>query len=230
MKITKAGIEQADIVGQVHSEAWKQAYADIFPKEFLDEDTPEKRKHEFIDSCGYENIFYYIIYEDNIAVGIVKVADELDTYEIASFYILEQYRNKGYGKQVVAYLEKELDKKRIRLWVLDGNIKARRFYENNGFVNTGTTRIIYRGDSFVQLQYESLEKSQRVTNSIAISSNRVEGMAIGKISGLFGMLFFVPLIVTGTIRYVFCLFPMFWIGEWSVHGGGEKLIIAFLNL
>lgn len=164
MKITKAGIEQADIVGQVHSEAWKQAYADIFPKEFLDEDTPEKRKHEFIDSCGYENIFYYIIYEDNIAVGIVKVADELDTYEIASFYILEQYRNKGYGKQVVAYLEKELDKKRIRLWVLDGNIKARRFYENNGFVNTGTTRIIYRGDSFVQLQYESLEKSQRVTN------------------------------------------------------------------
>ena len=64
---------------------------------------------------------------------------------------------------------------------------------------------------------------------VAMSSNKVEGMAIGKISGLFGMLFFVPLIVTGTIRYVFCLFPMFWIGEWSVYGGGEKLIIAFFE-
>ena len=60
-----------------------------------------------------------------------------------------------------------------------------------------------------------------------MSSNKVEGMAIGKISGLFGVMYFVPLLVTGTIRYVFCLFPMFWIGEWSVYGGGEKLIIAF---
>lgn len=153
MKIAKAGIEQADIVGQVHSKAWKQAYADVFPKGFLDEDAPEKRKQEFIDSCGCENVFYYIMYEANIAVGIVKVVDEPVTYEIASFYILEQYRNKGYGKQVISYLEKELDKKRIRLWVLEGNTKARRFYENNGFVNTGNTRMIYRGDSYVQLQY-----------------------------------------------------------------------------
>lgn len=28
MKMTKARIEQANIVGQVHSEAWKQAYAE----------------------------------------------------------------------------------------------------------------------------------------------------------------------------------------------------------
>ena len=64
---------------------------------------------------------------------------------------------------------------------------------------------------------------------VAMSSNKVEGMAIGKISGLFGVMYFVPLLVTGTIRYVFCLFPMFWIGEWSVYGGGEKLIIAFFE-
>lgn len=155
MKITKAGIEQADIVGQVHSEAWQQAYADVFPQGFLDEDTPEKRKQEFIDSCGCENVFYYIMCEDNKVVGIVKVVDEPDAYEIASFYILEQYCNKGYGKQVITYLEKELDKKRIQLWVLECNTKARRFYENNGFVNTENTRMICRGDSFVQLQYES---------------------------------------------------------------------------
>lgn len=64
---------------------------------------------------------------------------------------------------------------------------------------------------------------------VAMSSNKVEGMAIGKISGLFGVMYFVPLLVTGTIRYVFCLFPMFWIGEWNVYGGGEKLIIAFFE-
>lgn len=49
-------------------------------------------------------------------MGIVKVVDEPDTYEMASFYFLEQYRNKGYSKQVIAYLKKEFDKKRMQLW------------------------------------------------------------------------------------------------------------------
>ena len=120
MKITKVGIEQADIIGQVHSEAWKQAYANIFPKEFLNEDTSEKRKQECIASCGCEYVFYYIMYEGDKAVGIVKVLEAADAYEIASFYIIEHYRNKGYGKQVLAYLKKELDKKRMQLWVLEG--------------------------------------------------------------------------------------------------------------
>lgn len=43
MKIEKAVIEQADIIGKVHSEAWKQAYEGVFPESFLREDTTEKR-------------------------------------------------------------------------------------------------------------------------------------------------------------------------------------------
>lgn len=49
---------------------------------------------------------------------------------------------------------------------------------------------------------------------IAISSNKVEGMAIGKLSGGFGMILFVPLIIKGPVQYVFSLFPMFWIGKY----------------
>lgn len=153
MEIKKADIDDAEVVGYVHSTAWKQAYTGVFRKGFLDEDTAEKRKQEFLESCGCKDIFYYIVYEDETTVGIVKIIDESDAYEIASFYILEQYRNKGYGKQVIAYLKKELDKKRMQLWVLEDNTKARRFYENNGFYNTENTRMIYRGDSYVQFQY-----------------------------------------------------------------------------
>lgn len=64
---------------------------------------------------------------------------------------------------------------------------------------------------------------------VAISSNKVEGMAVGKLSGLFGATFFVPMAVTGRIKYAFCLFPMFWIGEWSLSGGWEKLVIALIE-
>jgi len=128
----------------------------MFAEEYLNADTPEKRKQEFLESCGCINISYYIVYEDKKAVGIAKVINEPYSYEIASLYILEEYRNKGYGKQVITYLKIELDKKRMLLWVLEGNKKARSFYENNGFKNTGKTRMIYRGNSYVQLQYELL--------------------------------------------------------------------------
>ena len=64
---------------------------------------------------------------------------------------------------------------------------------------------------------------------VAISSNKVEGMAVGKLSGLFGVTFFVPLAINGTIKYAFCLFPMFWIGEWSISGGWGKLVMAAIE-
>lgn len=64
---------------------------------------------------------------------------------------------------------------------------------------------------------------------VTISSNKVEGMAVGKLAGLFGMVFFVPAVVTGMIKYAFCLFPMFWIGEWSISGKWGYLILAFLE-
>lgn len=64
---------------------------------------------------------------------------------------------------------------------------------------------------------------------VTISSNKVEGMAVGKLAGLFAMVFFVPLSVTGMIKYAFCLFPMFWIGEWSVSGEWFYLLLAFVE-
>lgn len=61
---------------------------------------------------------------------------------------------------------------------------------------------------------------------VAISSNKVEGMAVGKLSGLFGVFYFVPMLIKGNIKYAFSIFPMFHIGEWSLNGGVDKLIIA----
>ncbi len=154
MKIVKAEIEDAEMIGQVHSRAWKQAYRDIFPEEYLNEDTPDKRTEEFLESLHHKNIFYYVIYEEEKAVGIVKVTGDLDCYEISGFYILEEYRNRGFGRQAITYLREILDNAKIQLWVLENNVKARRFYENSGFKNTEETRSIYRGNDYTQLRYE----------------------------------------------------------------------------
>lgn len=156
MEIIKADIGDADVVGYIHSTAWKQAYTDVFAEEYLNGDTPEKRTQEYLEACNNKDIYYYMIYECEKAVGIVKVIVSYDGCEISSFYILEEYRSKGYGKQTITYIKKIFDRMKIQLWVLADNKKARCFYENNGFRNTGKTRMIYRGNSYVQLQYELL--------------------------------------------------------------------------
>ena len=74
--------------------------------------------------------------------------------ELSSFYILQEYRNKGYGKKVITYLKQLFDRAKIQLWVLEDNKIARQFYEKNGFKETGKIRSIYRGKCYIQLQYE----------------------------------------------------------------------------
>lgn len=154
MQIIEASILDADLVGYIHSTAWKQAYNEMFSIEYLEEDTPKMRTNEFLEACNDNGIHYYMLYEDKIAVGIVKVIFKVNKVcEISSFYILDEYRNKGYGRQVIAYISDVLCQQCIYLWVLEDNVKARRFYENNGFVFTGKIREISRGKSYRQFQY-----------------------------------------------------------------------------
>lgn len=153
MEVIKAGIEYANDIGRVHSKAWQQAYADVFPEEYRKTDTPKKREQEFLSSYRDQNIEYYLIREEKEAVGIIKINNNSENCEIESFYILEEYRNKGYGGQAVAYLKKLYDKAKMQLWVLEHNREARRFYEKNGFKETGMIRHINRGNDYIQFQY-----------------------------------------------------------------------------
>ncbi len=153
MKIRKAQISDAGAVGFVHAAAWKQTYANVFPMEYLQADTSEKRKQEFLDSCKNQNIFYYLIEEAGLAVGVLKVMKQTEGYEILSLYILEECRNNGIGKQAILYLSGQFGAETMQLWVLEDNKRARCFYEKNGFRSTGNTRIIERGKPYVQVQY-----------------------------------------------------------------------------
>lgn len=48
---------------------------------------------------------------------------------------------------------------------------------------------------------------------VAVSGNKVEGMAIGKLSGLIGMGMFVPVFLHTPLQYVAGILPSFWIGK-----------------
>ena len=154
MNIIEATYDDADLVGEVHSLAWKQAYKDIFPTEYIMADTTEKRKQEFLESFRKESCKYYLVYENGCCAGVVKVIFDNSICEISSIYFLNEFRNKGLGTETITQLKEIYKDYRMVLWTLEMNTVARKFYEKNGFVITANRRSIDRGKGFVQVQYE----------------------------------------------------------------------------
>ena len=146
--------KDADTVGQVHSSAWKSAYLGIIPDDFIDSDTAEKRKTEFLESIKDKNCTYYLLEESNQVAGIVKAHKSNNILEVESIYILSEFRGKGLGKQFFDFIKANRSECSIFLWVLEANTNARHFYESIGFIPTGDTRTITRGVKLTQVRYE----------------------------------------------------------------------------
>ena len=74
MVIKRAQKEDADIIGEVHSAAWKQTYQGVFSQEYLDSDSPSARREEFLSSLNDRHCVYLLLKDDDQTAGIVKLA------------------------------------------------------------------------------------------------------------------------------------------------------------
>ena len=148
------GPESAKALGIIHSASWKCAYKGIIPDEILDAITPEKREKYFEKALrlGWEKDA--IIFVDGeeaglISIGVCRDEDkEVTCGEIRGLYLMPEHWGKGFGKALFTWGIKALDKQNytsISLWVLEDNIRARRFYEKQGFVVDGTVKEITIG-------------------------------------------------------------------------------------
>lgn len=152
MEIIVASLTHADIIGKIHARAWKQAYRDLFPAEYLNQESAQKRKKEFLNSRN-RNMRYYLMLEEDIYIGMFKITIFDDTCEISSIYILDTYCHKGYGSMCMNYIKNIYAQYKIVLWTLEMNWSARNFYEKHHFHDTGERRTIYRGHQYIQVQY-----------------------------------------------------------------------------
>lgn len=53
---------------------------------------------------------------------------------------------------------------------------------------------------------------------VALSSNKVEGMAIGKMTSLLTIGLVVPYFISGPAQYIFAITPSYWIGRFIMEG------------
>lgn len=97
-----------------------------------------------------------LVYDDGIIKGVINRIFKNDAVEICEFYVEPFFKGNGIGKKLIqqVILEARASKKnKIFLWVIEDNISARRFYENNGFTSNGKTCLI-EGTTKTDMYYE----------------------------------------------------------------------------
>lgn len=127
-------------ISNIYESSWKFAYKDIIPQDYLD-CIPKGRWANSITKEGMNNL---VLIENGIIIGTASFCksrwEQYNDYgEIVSLYFLPDYVGKGYGSTLLKKSVEELKflgYNKLLLWVLEDNLRARRFYEKNGFVCT----------------------------------------------------------------------------------------------
>ena len=145
-------------ISRIYEESWKFAYKDIIPQSYL-ESIPAGR---WVTNLNNKEMDTLVLIEDGKFIGTSsycksRFSEFSDWGEIVSIYFLPQYIGKGYGKKLLNAVVEELASlgfQDIFLWVLEENLRARKFYEKAGFHFSGNSlNDSIGGKELRELQY-----------------------------------------------------------------------------
>jgi ribosomal protein S18 acetylase RimI-like enzyme len=144
--------EDAEAIAAVHVRTWQAGYAGIMPDEVLarlNVDVWAQRRHD-LGTADPDHPFTTLLAEDPGVVGFTTVGpyrnnqdpDDLDHGygEILTMYVEPARWGTGVGRELMTAALAELTARgwtQLRLWVLEENARARRFYERAGLVADG---------------------------------------------------------------------------------------------
>lgn len=97
-----------------------------------------------------------LVYDDGIIKGVIHRNIQEDAVEICELYVEPFFKGNGIGKKLIQQVILEArthNRNKIFLWVIEENLSARRFYENNGFIANGKICLI-EGTTKTEMRYE----------------------------------------------------------------------------
>lgn len=161
--IRYATIEDAANLGIIHSEASLLAFKNIIPNQnLLNDFSIERRTNRFINELSEDSPKTIIIFEDNEPAGFLSYGtcrfenNHKDIIEIWRIYVKPKYWGCSIAEELMNWAIRTLNLENftnVELWVLEENIRARRFYEKVGFKPDHTHQIINMGKELKELRY-----------------------------------------------------------------------------
>lgn len=128
--VTPANLPQAACV---HALSWQESHRSICSPAYVAAHTPQRQAAMLQKEIASGKRIYLLT--DLEPVGVVAV----DGCIIEHLYVLPARQGRGYGSRLLAFAVQQCHGVPT-LWVLNTNERARRFYEQRGFHQTGRTK------------------------------------------------------------------------------------------
>ena len=144
-----ARVDDKSEVAGVHVRSWQVAYRGLLPNEFLDQLRPEDRAARYTFGSDDPNQrTTFVALNDGVVcgfatMGISRDSDIPDAGEIYAIYVDPGHWGAGAGRLLMGKARSKLYEMGFfvaSLWVLDGNVRAQKFYSIDGWSPDGTCR------------------------------------------------------------------------------------------
>ena len=138
-------------VARVHVRSWQSAYRGLIAREFLDGLTPEVMVNRYTFGRVGLQMPSTLVAVDGSAIrglattGLCRDKDLPNFGELMAIYVDPAHVRIGVGRLLMTAARDRLRLVGVAgalLWVLDGNVRARRFYERDGWRFDGTCRTV----------------------------------------------------------------------------------------
>lgn len=148
--VRRAGTDDAQAIAAVHVAAWQWAYDRLFPDETLRSLSTTQRTARWCEIFEQRHADVWVATNPHV-VGFASVArsvgaDQIADYdELTAIYLLRSAQGVGVGRALMEQVLQDLRDRRVPgafLWVADGNMLAKRFYERFGWRDDGTHRAM----------------------------------------------------------------------------------------
>ncbi len=146
--IRKAHEEDLPRIAEIHSAAWHATYRGLVQPHILDSVTPAKRLTSWREWYALQRQSLYVTSETDEILGFVRIsparpiANPPDNYgEITHLYLDPTSIAKGLGHRLFNHARQQLESSAydgMLLWTLEGNTRARNFYQRHGMKFDGT--------------------------------------------------------------------------------------------
>lgn len=166
MRTRPATVSDAAALADIHVRTWQDTYRGFVPDDYLSALAPVRWRPFWQDRLRDQappSGTTVLVQADGgrpigfVSFGPARTGSAPSTGEIFALYVLPQHQRGGGGRLLMAA---GLDALRAAgfdravLWVLDGNARARRFYEDGGWRPDGVVkRDESRGFPLVQVRY-----------------------------------------------------------------------------
>jgi ribosomal protein S18 acetylase RimI-like enzyme len=142
VEIRRATIADAAVIAGIHVRGWQWAYRGLLPDAVLDGLSVEARAAEWRQWLQDEAVHTWVVEEGGRVIGFVSCgpAQEESAGEIFTIYRERDAGVAGVGRALLAHAMNDLASRGFGeavLWVLEGNGRARRFYEREGWIADG---------------------------------------------------------------------------------------------